>query len=78
MSHTHTHTHIYIYTEKFCLEKNDENYKDRKKVEDHSHYTGKLRGAAHNICNLKYKVSKDIPIVIHNASYDTQSISKRI
>ena len=50
----------------------------RKKVEDHSHYTGKLRGAAHNICNLKYKVSKDIPIVIHNASYDTQSISKRI
>ena len=26
---------------------------------------------AHSKCNLNYKVPKDIPIIIHNASYDT-------
>jgi hypothetical protein len=35
-------------------------------VRDHDHLTGKLRGAAHNECNLKYKVAKFIPVVIHN------------
>ena len=24
------------------------------KVRDHCHYTGKIRGAAHTICNLRY------------------------
>ena len=52
----------------------DENYENRKNVEDHCHYTGKLRGAAHSICNLNYKVPKDIPIIIHNNSYDTHFI----
>ena len=56
---------------KFCMDKNDENYKNRKKVKDHCHCTGKFRGAAHNKCNLNYKFPKDIPIIIHNASYDT-------
>ena len=41
------------------------------KVRDHCHYTGKYRGAAHNICNLRYKIPKDIPIIFHNGStYD--------
>ena len=41
------------------------------KVRDHCHYTGKYRGAAHNICNLRYKVPKEIPVVFHNGStYD--------
>ena len=36
-----------------------------------SHYTGKFRGAAHNICNLRYKTPKEIPVVFHNGSaYD--------
>ena len=35
---------------------------------DHCHYTGKFRGAAHSICNLRYKVPKIIPIVSHNGS----------
>ena len=43
--------------------------KNRKKVKDHCHYTGKLRGAVHSKCNLNYKVSKNIPIIIHNTSY---------
>ena len=29
--------------------------KNHKKVRDHDHYTGKLRGAAHSICNLRYR-----------------------
>ena len=38
------------------------------KVKDHCHYTGKYRGAAHNICNLRYKIPKEIPAVFHNGS----------
>ena len=41
------------------------------KIRDHCHYTGLYRGAAHNNCNLKYKIPKHIPIVFHNLSgYD--------
>ena len=64
----------YIYKEKFFMDKDDENYKNRKKVKDHCHYTRKFREAAHSKCNLNYKVPKDIPIIIHNASYDTYFI----
>ena len=56
------------------MDENDENYKNKKKVKDHCHCTAKFRGAAHSICNLKYKVPEDIAIVIHNASYDTHFI----
>ena len=61
----------HIGKEKFCTDKDDKDYINRKKVKDHCHYTGKFRGAAHSICSLKYKVPKEIPIIIHNASYDT-------
>ena len=39
---------------------------------------GKFREAAHSICNLRYKVPKDIPVVIHNARYDTRFIIKQL
>ena len=61
----------YICKEKFCKNKDDEDYINRKKVKDHCHYTEKFREAAHSNCNLKYKVPKEIPVTIHNASYDT-------
>ena len=42
-------------------------------------YTGKYRGAAHNICNLRYKVPKEIPVVFHNGStYDYHFIIKEL
>ena len=55
--------------------------KDKKyrKVKDHSYYTGKFRGTAHNICNLKYSVPKKIPIVFHNGSnYNYHFIIKEL
>ena len=39
---------------------------------------GKFRGAAHSICNLNYKVPKDIPMVIHISSYDTHFIISQL
>ena len=66
----------HICQEKFC--KDDENYKNKRKVNDHCHYTGKFRGAAHNKCSLNYKIPKDIPIIIHNASYDIHFIINQL
>ena len=41
------------------------------KVRGHCHFTGKYRGAAHNTCNLRYKIPKNIPVIFHNGStYD--------
>ena len=60
----------HICKEKFCMDKDDEDYINRRKVKHHCHYTEKFRGAAHSKCNLNYKVLKDIPVIIHNASYD--------
>ena len=49
------------------------------KVRDHCHYSKKVRGASHNICNLQYKVTKKIPIVFHNGStYDYHFIIKKL
>ena len=49
------------------------------KVRDHCHYTGKFRGAAHSICNLRYKTPKEIPVVFHNGStYDYHFIIKQL
>ena len=48
----------------------NDNNKKQQKVRDHCHYTGKYRGADHNICNLRYKISKEIPVVFHNGSTD--------
>ena len=56
--------------EKFCMDKDDEDYKNKRKVKYHCHYTGKFGGATHSKCNLNYKVPKDIPVIIHKTSYD--------
>ena len=73
---------IYHNKQKICYVcKKEFNNNDKKnyKVRDHCHYTGKYRGAAHNIFNLMYKVPKEIPIVFHNDStYDYHFIIKEL
>ena len=62
-----------------CKKEFDISNKKYHKVRDHCHYTGKYRGAAHNICNLRYKVPKEIPAVFHNGStYDYHFIIKEL
>ena len=68
----------HIYEGTFCKDKDDENYKNKRKVKDQCLYTGKFRGAAHSKCNLNYKVPKDISIIIHNSSYDTDFIINQL
>ena len=46
----------------------DDSDKKYHKVKDHCHYTGKYRGNAHDIWNLRYKIPKEIPVVFHNGS----------
>ena len=60
------------------MDKDDKNYINKRKVKDHCHYTGKFRGAAHSICNLNYNDQKEIPITIHNATYDTHFILNQL
>ena len=55
---------------------NDKNY---RKVRDYCHFTGKYRGAAHNICNLRFNVLNEIPVFFHNGSnYDYHFIIKEL
>ena len=47
------------------------------KLRDLCHYTGKYRGAAHSICNLKFNAHSEILVVFHNGSnYDCHFIIK--
>ena len=55
--------------------------KDKKfrKVRDHCPYTGECRGAAHSICNLKYRMPKKTLIVFHTGSnHDYHFIIKQL
>ena len=62
-----------------CKKEFDTIDKKNYKVRDHYHYTGKYRGAAHNICNLRDGVPKEIPVVFHNGStYDYHFIIKEL
>ena len=62
-----------------CKKEFDNNDNDKKQQRDHCHYTGKYRGAAHNICNLRYKIPKEIPVVFHNGfTYDYHFIIKEL
>ena len=77
-----TEEKIYHSKQKICyICKKEFNNNDKKnyKVRNHCHYTAKYRGAAHTICNLRYKVPKEIPIVFRNGStYDYHFIIKEL
>ena len=70
----------HICKKEFCYDENKENeFKLYPKVRDHCYYTRKFRRAAHSICNLSYKIPKEIPVVIHNSStYDCHFIIKEL
>ena len=53
------------------------NLEDR--VRDHCHFTGRYRGAAHNICNLKYSKPNNISVFFHNLTgYDSHLFIKKL
>ena len=69
---------FYICKKEFITSDTIEHKKNHK-VRDHCHYTGKYRGAAHNTCNLRYKIPKEIPIIFHNGStYDYHFIIREL
>ena len=66
----------YICRKEFNTDDSDKKY---HKVRDHCHYTGKYRGATHDICNLRYKIPKEIPVVFRNRfTYDYHFIIKHL
>ena len=49
------------------------------RVRDHCHLSGKFRGAAHEVCNKKYKVPTFFTVVFHNFfGYDSHLFIKTL
>ena len=49
------------------------------KVRNHGHFAGRYRGAVHSICNLKFNMPNEIPVIFHNGSnYDYHLIIKEL
>ena len=66
----------YICKKRFSTDSDNKKY---HKVRDHCHYTGKYRGAAHNICNLRYKAPTEFQVAFHNGStYDYHFVIKNL
>ena len=62
-----------------CKGEFDDKDKNKEKVKDHCHYTGRYRGAAHNECNLKYRNPNFTPVIFHNLSgYDSHLFIKNL
>ena len=66
----------YICKKRFGTDNNNKTY---NKVKDHCHYNRKYRGAAHDICNLRYEIPKETPAVFHSGStYDYHFVIKEL
>lgn len=69
----------HICKTKFNTDENNKHYNNYRKVIDHDHYTGKYRGAAHSICNLRHETQREFLVIIHNGSkYDFHLIIKQL
>ena len=76
-----TEEKIHYNKQKVCyiFKKEFDNNKKQQKARDHCPYTRKYRGPAHNICNLRFQIPKEIPVVFHNSStYDYHFIIKEL
>jgi hypothetical protein len=49
-----------------CKRVIDPTSENNNKVRDHDHITGEYRGAAHNLCNLKFRFKPHVPVFFHN------------
>ena len=69
----------YIFKKEFNTDNDDDGNKKYHKVRDHYHCTGKFRGAAYNIYNLRHKTLKEISVVFYNGStYDHHFIIEEL
>ena len=49
----------------------DKNVHDKKRIWDHCYFADKCRGTVVSICNTKYIIRKENPVVFHNVlNYD--------
>ena len=70
-------TACYIYGERFS--KKFVKDSNSRKVRDHCHFKDKYRDAAHSICNSRFNVPNEIPIVFHvRSNYDYKFIIKEL
>ena len=71
------HDKTAYYNSTLCHICNEELGKDR--VSDHCRLSGKFRGAAHEVCNLKFKILKFFAVIFHNLSgYDSHLLIKTV
>ena len=70
----------YICKKEFSTDENAKNaFKLHHKVRYHCLCTGKFKGCANSICNLRYKTPKEIAVVFYNGStYDYHFIIKQL
>ena len=70
----------FICNKRFPYDDHSKDFKNYRKIRDHCHYTGKYRGTAHSICNLRYRTTEKISAVFHNGSLGSyyQRTYKRI
>ena len=62
-----------------CKGESDDKDKNKEKVKDHCHYTGRYRGAVHDECNIKYRNPNFMPVIFHNLSeYDSHLFIKNL
>ena len=47
---------------------------DDGKVRDHCYVTGKVRGASHWDCNINLRLTKKVPVILHNLRGDSHLI----
>ena len=62
-----------------CWICNEKINKDKDKVRDHCHITGKYRGDAHKKCNSELRTPRKLPIIFHNLEgYDGHLIFREL